>query len=171
MSPYVCIFILFTLKGILFIIWNSSSIKIVLLSDVDCHRYSPASSCHSELVHHMSPQHANASVNGGHQQRAGQGSQPINAASLNTVLSHSFPLAFDSVNPNCRFPVPTLEKVCTIWKLFCEYMTKFYIKSPFCYLICFCVAHGFVWRVFFMAHCVLSMISDTAKPGVCHLHT
>ena len=72
--------------------------------DVNNSYYSPASSCSSELAHHI------PSI--GLQSAGHQGdSQSANLRSLQRVLSHSLPLAVDSINPSCRFPIPKLENV------------------------------------------------------------
>ncbi|XP_070197883.1 syntaxin-binding protein 4-like isoform X2 [Littorina saxatilis] len=64
--------------------------------------YSPASSCNSELARHISPPSPQSVSHQGD-------SQSANLRSLRSVLSHSFPQAFDSVNPSSRFPVGKLE--------------------------------------------------------------
>ena len=78
-----------------------TKLKITFLAD-NQDAFSPISSCHSELVQHFS---------GDASKQDASALQNQNAKSLHTVLSHSFPLAVDSVNPNGRFPVPKLEKV------------------------------------------------------------
>ncbi|KAL8609307.1 hypothetical protein ACOMHN_060035 [Nucella lapillus] len=64
--------------------------------------HSSASSCHSEVARHLAMASPEPSDHHG-ELREGK------ARSLNSVLTHSFPMAVSSVNPSCRFPVAKLE--------------------------------------------------------------
>ena len=95
--------------------------------DVNNSYYSPASSCSSELAHHI------PSV--GLQSASHQGdSQSANLRSLKRVLSHSLPLAVDSINPSCRFPIPKLEKV-SVCVCVCACVC---VCLRVCFLVCLC---------------------------------